>query len=527
MNDYRQNLPVALSSIIKAAIQFGGHPLEPGIRESLESRFGCSLADVRIHRHRLAGKCTRLLGTDAYTLGRNIVFSPGAYDPCGDVGIFLLAHEIAHCVQQRAWAEQADSYVLGDADSRFESEAQKAAQMVARGFSTGVLTKDPSSGVLRCFPCPGSPDYNIIDAFPKEIYEPANEAIEKAYREAKRLHGDAIFFGSQFETGRDVLLPRGARNKAFGNELLRRLRGLQAQLRPDIIDFEERVFYEIKTAKTANISPEKVRAQLLHYYSTAEAIRKAYGVALEREWTNFNATWKPPHQLPLGGDVLKKFVCTAATDYTRWPSGLILYDVRELSEEEQKRKEVLRDLENQFQLLSNAYAHYRGEHKAQLDLYNNNFAGFWTNRLFNKVPPEMLIWNNAHARLLAVRRLIQERNAPKAAAELMLARMWYLYALKKYISWKDGIENAGRNMQILIVAVAAILIVAAAAATFATAAAGAGAGASAAAGTSTEVTLFRIAALCQNADKAIAAAEAEMELLAAIEEAAKLAATIP
>jgi hypothetical protein len=105
--------------------------------------------------------------------------------------------------------------------------------------------------------------------------------------------------------------------------------------------------------------------------------------------------------------------------------------------------------------------------------------------------------------------------------------MWYLYALKKYISWKDGIENAGRNMQILIVAVAAILIVAAAAATFATAAAGAGAGASAAAGTSTEVTLFRIAALCQNADKAIAAAEAEMELLAAIEEAAKLAATIP
>jgi len=134
-------------------------------------------------------------------------------------------------------------------------------------------------------------------------------------------------------------------------------------MRPDIIDFEERVFYEIKTETSANISPVKVKDQLADYYRKAEAIRLQYGAGSEPTWTNLHASWKPPHALPLPGDVKNKFVCTAATDYSKWPSGLILYDVREKDQDLEKNLQQLLDA---WQRLFNQYELYRGEHKAPI-----------------------------------------------------------------------------------------------------------------------------------------------------------------
>ncbi|NJM53322.1 MAG: hypothetical protein HC846_07950, partial [Blastocatellia bacterium] len=132
-----------------------------------------------------------------------------------------------------------------------------------------------------------------------------------------------------------------------------------------------------------------------------------------------------------------------------------------------KQREALKELADSRDRLYHEYQLYSNEHQTQLDLANKSFAGFVTNAVFNSKKPEMVIWNNAYARLLAAKRHIENGEVYKAQAELILARLWYLYALNQYITWKDEIEVAGKKMEIAIGVTAAILIIAAVGATIA------------------------------------------------------------
>ena len=70
--------------------------------------------------------------------------------------------------------------------------AQSASQRIAirtsargyRGHAAGRLSSS-CANIVRLFPCPGAPMWNTISAGPKEIYEPANSAIEQAYLKDK------------------------------------------------------------------------------------------------------------------------------------------------------------------------------------------------------------------------------------------------------------------------------------------------------------------------------------------------------
>ena len=78
----------------------GGRPLDDAPRSFMEARFGRDFAGVRIHTNGEAAVSARALNARAYTLGRDIVFASGAYRPESGEGRGLLAHELAHVVQQ-------------------------------------------------------------------------------------------------------------------------------------------------------------------------------------------------------------------------------------------------------------------------------------------------------------------------------------------------------------------------------------------------------------------------------------------
>lgn len=201
--------------------------------------------------------------------------------------------------------------------------------------------------------------------------------------------------------------------------------------------------------------------------------------------------------------------------------------VQKYLENKAAENELLKQLAESQEKLYKLYELYSTEHQVQLNLSNESFAGFVTNAVFNSDKPDTGIWNNAYARLLAVKRHIKNRDAAKATAELHLARLWYLYALNKYSTWKDGIEGAGKNMQIAIGATAALLALAAVAAFIATpAAAGAAAtGTTTAAGAAEQQTIARIAAHCAEADRVFRIADAaarEAQLLEKIYEAERI-----
>jgi hypothetical protein len=87
-------LPASLANFGGAV----GQPLPDSVRQKMESFFGTSFADVRVH----VGSQPASIGALAFTHGANLYFAPGQYNPHTTQGQRLLGHELAHVVQQRA-----------------------------------------------------------------------------------------------------------------------------------------------------------------------------------------------------------------------------------------------------------------------------------------------------------------------------------------------------------------------------------------------------------------------------------------
>ena len=78
----------------------GGQPLTPSERSFFEPRFGRDFSSVRIHSDVQAAEAARSVKALAYTMGSAIVFGAGQYQPETVSGRRLLAHELAHVIQQ-------------------------------------------------------------------------------------------------------------------------------------------------------------------------------------------------------------------------------------------------------------------------------------------------------------------------------------------------------------------------------------------------------------------------------------------
>jgi hypothetical protein len=78
----------------------GGAPLPSGERSFFESRVGAPLDHVRVHADAPAAQLAGDLGARAFTVGRDVFFGAGQYQPGGFSSRWLMAHELAHVGQQ-------------------------------------------------------------------------------------------------------------------------------------------------------------------------------------------------------------------------------------------------------------------------------------------------------------------------------------------------------------------------------------------------------------------------------------------
>jgi len=78
----------------------GGQSLPASTQSFFEERFGHDFSDVRVHTGPEAGEAAQSIDAEAFTLGSDIAFAPGAYQPGTNGGKQLLAHELTHVVQQ-------------------------------------------------------------------------------------------------------------------------------------------------------------------------------------------------------------------------------------------------------------------------------------------------------------------------------------------------------------------------------------------------------------------------------------------
>lgn len=90
----------AAPEIVAEVLNSPGEPLDNRTRAFMEPRFSRDFSDVRVHTDERAAESARAVHAHAYTVGRDVVFAAGQYDPGGDRGRKLLAHELTHTIQQ-------------------------------------------------------------------------------------------------------------------------------------------------------------------------------------------------------------------------------------------------------------------------------------------------------------------------------------------------------------------------------------------------------------------------------------------
>ncbi|MEP7272297.1 MAG: DUF4157 domain-containing protein [Acidobacteriota bacterium] len=99
--------------VVDAVLGSHGTPLDDSTRNFMESRFGFDFSKVRVHTGTMAADSARSINAIAYTFGHDVVFAGGAFSPNTFEGKRLLAHELAHIVQQENVPEVSDSASVG------------------------------------------------------------------------------------------------------------------------------------------------------------------------------------------------------------------------------------------------------------------------------------------------------------------------------------------------------------------------------------------------------------------------------
>jgi len=118
-----QEKPGGVSPLVHEVLNSQGQPLDLPTRTFMEPRFGHDFSRVRVHADSKATESAKAVNSLAYTVGQNVVFGEGQYAPGTSAGQKLLAHELAHVVQQSDNSVKS-GIKLGDYDSVYEREAE-------------------------------------------------------------------------------------------------------------------------------------------------------------------------------------------------------------------------------------------------------------------------------------------------------------------------------------------------------------------------------------------------------------------
>jgi hypothetical protein len=125
-----------------------GHSLDGGTRHRMEKAFGVSFSGVRVHTGAQAEGLSEGMNARAFTVGNNIAFGAGEYSPGTLVGDALIAHELAHTVQQGNGAATGVANKADDAQGDLEEEADVAAAGAVASSWGLISTAKPETGAL-------------------------------------------------------------------------------------------------------------------------------------------------------------------------------------------------------------------------------------------------------------------------------------------------------------------------------------------------------------------------------------------
>lgn len=119
---------------VAAASSSSGSSLPTHLQRQFEGSLGADLSSVRVHTGAESQAAAHAVGAKAYTVGQDIHFGAGKYQPDDPFGMHLLAHEVAHTVQQAGGsAHRQNKLEVSTPHDAAEHEADRAADAMVRG----------------------------------------------------------------------------------------------------------------------------------------------------------------------------------------------------------------------------------------------------------------------------------------------------------------------------------------------------------------------------------------------------------
>ena len=180
-----------MPSIVPDVLRSPGEPLDAAARAFMEPRFGHDFSQVRIHADAKAAESAQVVNAVAYTVGSSIVFGRGQFAPHTAKGRRLLAHELAHTVQQQGVRGEAQDIGLDltaqSLERSLEREADTHAERVVAGRAAEPGQLQKQLGVAR------------LQRLGDPAQAPAGMACPIAQSSSGGIGSD-IFFGSAGRT---------------------------------------------------------------------------------------------------------------------------------------------------------------------------------------------------------------------------------------------------------------------------------------------------------------------------------------
>ena len=167
-----------------------GRPLDPALAQDMGQRFGHDFSQVRVYSDAAAEQSARDVNANAYTVGNNIVFGAGRFALGTHESRRLVAHELAHVVQQSGAQRLAHA-----AQQRGQSQLQRQAipQELRNSVNVRLMKPDKLQArydsivqAMKQFAA-STPDYRELEV---EMQSITNELARREALKAGRTFGD-------------------------------------------------------------------------------------------------------------------------------------------------------------------------------------------------------------------------------------------------------------------------------------------------------------------------------------------------
>jgi hypothetical protein len=204
--------PDEVPPIVHEVLNSSGQTLDTDTRTFMESRFDHDFSRVRVHTDDKAARSAQAVNALAYTVGKNIVFQGGEYAPGTMAGKQLLAHELAHTVQQDRVSSQVPlTLEMGQPEENAEREAS---EIGVSAFSQTISKTTSQTGMQLMRQQPEDPS----TALPTDPITP-QEMIDRAKTLRLEFLNRAGFRVRQLEIACEKQAEPGLITQAFPNEV--------------------------------------------------------------------------------------------------------------------------------------------------------------------------------------------------------------------------------------------------------------------------------------------------------------------